>query len=105
VLVAITYHFLNAEGFQKSYDFQNPGIMHVLLAPYWMAAWLNSRLFTWREPWAVEIIPGVWMGATRFIRYLSQFYVSVLDLTATSPPVGYAKTLHYIKHSVPRSSY
>lgn len=34
----------------------------LLLAPYRAAAWLNSRWWTWGQPAAQEIVPGVWLG-------------------------------------------
>jgi protein-tyrosine phosphatase/membrane-associated phospholipid phosphatase len=34
----------------------------VLLWPYLTGAWLNSRLWTWRQPQPREIVPGLWLS-------------------------------------------
>lgn len=34
----------------------------ILLAPYLTAAWLNSRCWTYGEPVAHELVPGIWLG-------------------------------------------
>jgi protein-tyrosine phosphatase len=37
-------------------------VSRILLAPYFGAAWLNSRWWTRSEPPAQEIVPGLWLG-------------------------------------------
>src|SRR5262249_2137170 len=60
-LVALCYIAVGPEGFQKR------GARHslasaVLLAPYTLFAWINSRLWTWRHRQADSIAEGVSIG-------------------------------------------
>src|SRR5690606_13472240 len=61
-LVGLTYLLFGARGFQKGSDGQLGMAGRWLLAPYLAAAWLNSRLWTWRQPAPVEVRDGVWLG-------------------------------------------
>ena len=58
--------------------------MRSLLEPYLAFAWLNSRLWTYRDRPAVEIASGVWLGRLPFCRGGSSF-ASIVDLTAELP--------------------
>jgi protein-tyrosine phosphatase len=64
-----------------------PPAMVALLAPYLIAAWLNSRWRTRHQPVAQEIARGVWLG--RIPRRAERDALgieSVVDVTAELPP-------------------
>jgi 1-acyl-sn-glycerol-3-phosphate acyltransferase len=62
------------------------GAMRWLLAPYTMAAWLNSRWWTRHEPVAVEISDGVWLGRIPSRSERETLGISsVVDLSAELP--------------------
>ncbi len=63
----------------------------IVLAPYLAAAWLNSRLWTWREAAFVEIADGVHLGRYPDNTVAGCFH-QVIDLTAEfSAPVTRAR--------------
>ena len=53
---------LGAGVFQKRADGRLGLAARWLLAPYLGAAWLNSRLWTWRASQPVAVADGVWLG-------------------------------------------
>jgi protein-tyrosine phosphatase len=60
--------------------------MQWLLAPYTLAAWLNSRWWTRHEPPATEVTDGVWLGRIPTGPALRRSgFLSMLDLTAELP--------------------
>ncbi len=61
-LVAANYALLGAGGFQKRADGRLSPAARWLYAPYLAAAWINSRLWTRRQPAPVEVADGVWLG-------------------------------------------
>jgi protein-tyrosine phosphatase/membrane-associated phospholipid phosphatase len=61
-LVASAYLLIGPAVFAKSDDGRIGPAARVLLAPYLICAWINSRLWTWRDPDPVEVAPGVWLG-------------------------------------------
>jgi protein-tyrosine phosphatase len=69
--------------------------MQCLLAPYTLAAWLNSRWWTRNEPAAVEISDGVWLGRlpSRSDRQAVGI-LSIVDLAAELPlPIDHIEYL------------
>ncbi len=61
-LVALCYAALGAEGFQKRPHGKHSLAVRWLTLPYRIGAWINARLWTWRQPAAVEVAPNVWLG-------------------------------------------
>jgi hypothetical protein len=61
-LVALGYAALGAAVFQKQEDGGLSMAATWLLAPYLLAAWLNSRWWTRRAPRPQRVIDGVWLG-------------------------------------------
>ncbi|SDY22224.1 phosphatase PAP2/dual specificity phosphatase family protein [Lysobacter enzymogenes] len=61
-LVALNYALLGPAGFQKRDDGRLSVAACWLFAPYLLAAWINSRLWTRRAPQPVAIADGVWLG-------------------------------------------
>jgi hypothetical protein len=55
-----------------------------LLAPYLIAAWINSRLWTRADPRPVVIRDGVWLGRTPWPRAAGDF-AEIVDLCAELP--------------------
>jgi protein-tyrosine phosphatase len=85
VIVGLIYLTGRAELFRKS-EGGIPAAPIMLLAPYVLGAWLNSRWHTRREPIAQEIASGVWLGripgrAERDVLGIA----SIVDLTAELP--------------------
>ena len=81
LLVALAYAGLGVAVFQKRGDGRLGMAARWLLAPYLAAAWLNSRLWTWRAPQPVAVVDGVWIGRMPG-RELSPPLQAVLDCCA-----------------------
>lgn len=62
LLVALNYALLGPGGFQKRSDGRLSLAARWLYAPYLMAAWCNSRLWTRRAPSPRAVCDGVWLG-------------------------------------------
>lgn len=78
--VSFAYLGLGKEVFDKSSDGRIGWPSRIVLAPYLIAAWINSRLWTWKDKKAIEIMDGVYVG-----RYPSSLDViefkAIIDLT------------------------
>jgi protein-tyrosine phosphatase/membrane-associated phospholipid phosphatase len=84
LIVALSYAFIGARGFQKGSGGRlSPGA-YGLLAPYLVAAWINSRLWTRRHPLPVEVADGVWIGRVPRGSDVAQF-AAIVDLCAELP--------------------
>ena len=89
-LVAANYAFFGPAGFQKGPDGRMTLAACVLLAPYLAAAWINSRLWTRRQPAPVAVADGVALGRLPD-RAVAAGYSTVIDLCAELPrPPGHA---------------
>jgi len=62
LLVALAYAGLGTATFQKQADGQLSVAARWLLAPYLLAAWINSRLWTRQAPLPVQVVDGIWLG-------------------------------------------
>ncbi|MFT4247018.1 MAG: phosphatase PAP2/dual specificity phosphatase family protein [Pseudomonas sp.] len=62
LLVALAYAGLGPGAFQKRADGRLSTAARWLLAPYLLAAWINSRAWTRRAPAPVAVCDGVWLG-------------------------------------------
>lgn len=60
-LVGFNYAWAGAAGFQK-HGGRHTLAACVLFMPYTLAAWINSRLWTWGHPSPTPVCPGVWLG-------------------------------------------
>lgn len=105
LLVGLNYAVLGTGGFQKGATGRMSGAGQWLFAPYLVATWVNSRLWTRSQPEADEIADDVWLGrfptSAQACRYnavvdlcaelpfysVSRSYVSIpiLDLTVPTP--------------------
>ncbi|AZF08186.1 phosphatase PAP2/dual specificity phosphatase family protein [Pseudomonas sp. R5-89-07] len=83
-LVAANYWLLGAEGFQKRNDGRLTPAARWLYAPYLAAAWINSRLWTWRHPQPDLIVDNVWLGRIP-ARSEQQPFTAIVDLCAELP--------------------
>ncbi|HRH73459.1 MAG TPA: phosphatase PAP2/dual specificity phosphatase family protein [Zoogloea sp.] len=84
-LVALNYALLGPAGFQKRNGRHALGAA-LLLAPYTLGAWLNSRLWTRNSPAPGLIADGVWLGRLPDSRAMrSGGFRALLDLTAELP--------------------
>lgn len=86
-LVAANYTFLGAAGFQKGPDGRMSLAAGVLLAPYLVGAWLNSRAWTRNDPAPVIVDDGVAIGRMPSRRDAAAF-AAVVDLSAELPGQG-----------------
>lgn len=83
LLVASAYAAIGVEAFQKDHTGSLSPAVRWLLAPYLLAAWLNSRWWTRSLPAADAVEPGLWLGRIPTRRELSDSGLkSVVDLTA-----------------------
>ena len=83
-LVALAYGWSGADAFQKDRTARMRPVVRWLAAPYQLAAWINSRLWTWRQTQAVEIAHGIWLGRLPTQRQ-RQAFVAVVDVSAELP--------------------
>ncbi|MGL4438117.1 MAG: phosphatase PAP2 family protein [Bosea sp. (in: a-proteobacteria)] len=79
--VAAAYTVLGSALFMKSESGMIGWPVRIVLAPYLAAAWLNSRLWTWRQPDFVEIADGIHIGRYPDGKSAGQFH-HVIDLAA-----------------------
>jgi hypothetical protein len=83
-IVAANYAFVGAAGFDKAADGRMSAAAAVVLMPYLLGAFLNSRLWTWRDPAPVAIADDVWLGRFLVGRDARQF-ATVVDVAAELP--------------------
>ena len=94
-LVAANYAALGQAGFQKRPNGRMSIAARLLLAPYLLGAYANSRLWTRRDPAPAEVAPGVWIGRIPSRHDLDVgYFVTVLDLAAELPRLGDARRYH-----------
>lgn len=83
VLVTLNYAMFDAAGFQKDAQGRPSFAARWLLMPHRLGAWINSRLWTRREPPAVRIAAGVLLGRMPMTREAKQLGIThVVDLSA-----------------------
>jgi len=83
-MVALNYGVLGAGGFQKGSDGRLSNAACWLLAPYLIAAWINSRFWTWRHPQPDEVCDGVFLGRIPGRGERAPF-AAIVDLCAELP--------------------
>lgn len=88
-LVAINYAWSGVTGFQKRQGRHSLGVA-LLLAPYTLAAWLNSRWWTQRRPAPDCIADDIWLGRLPTAAEMKAGgFTALFDLTAELPaPLG-----------------
>lgn len=80
-LVALNYGFLGVQGFQK-YNGQHSLAARLMMAPYFLGVWINSRVWTRRSPEPSQVADGVWLGRMPSRRDLAaRTYEGVVDVT------------------------
>lgn len=85
-MVAYIYAWSGIDGFQKHNGRQSIAVQ-VLLAPYHLAAWINSRLWTRRQPAPSHITEGVWLGRFPTSAEFSHLgFTALMDLTTELNP-------------------
>jgi len=99
LLVSMSYAFIGARGFQKGSDGRLSIGAFWLLAPYLVAAWINSRIWTRRHPEPSEIVAGVFIGRVP----LRPEAKSVVDLCAELPcrAGGFYRSIPVLDLTVP----
>lgn len=84
LLVALNYLVFGAEGFQKRADGHLSLGAQGLLAPYLLAAWVNSRVWTRQHPHPVQVADNVWLGRIPASGQ-AQPFAAIVDLCAELP--------------------
>lgn len=83
LLVAFNYAVVDAGGFQKRANGRLSAAARWLFAPYLAAAWLNSRLWTRKDPDPDLVLDNVWLGRIPTRRELENSpFTAVFDLCA-----------------------
>ncbi|WP_233233846.1 phosphatase PAP2/dual specificity phosphatase family protein [Bordetella sp. LUAb4] len=99
-MVALAYAGQGVRVFQKQ-DGRMRWPARWALAPYLLAAWVSSRLYTLRVPPYVEVYPGVWIGRAPSTRDLRRGgFTAVVDLAAEFPARPAALRLDYTQVSM-----
>lgn len=83
-MVALNYLLFGAGGFQKQADGRLSPAATVLLAPYLLGAWINSRLWTFRKPAPSQVVEGIDLGRLPAMGDLGG-YAALVDLCAELP--------------------
>lgn len=83
-MVALNYLLFGAGGFQKQADGRLSPAATILLAPYLLGAWVNSRLWTLRQPAPCQVVEGIYLGRLPGTGDLDG-YAAVVDLCAELP--------------------
>lgn len=89
LLVALSYLGFGAYGFQKN---SAPFIMGILFFPFWIFVWINSHIWTIRQPPYRHIINQIWVGRYPFQPPPFQL---IIDLTAELPRIDSFRFLRY----------
>lgn len=84
LMVALNYALLDAAGFQKRIDGRLSPAARWLFAPYVAAAWINSRLWTRKQPQPNEVVDNIWLGRMPDRVQLAPFK-AIVDLCAELP--------------------
>lgn len=94
-MVALAYAAIGPAAFAKTDDGHMPFAARLLFAPYRLAAFVNSRLWTRAEPTRVAVADGVFLG--RFPRAADLAGIAaVVDLTAEFPRPAAAAVWHAV---------
>ena len=94
LLVALAYAAIGAGAFQKGADGHLSVAARWLFAPYLAAAWVNSRLWTWRDHKPVMVADGVFLGRVPTMGELAASpFAGVVDLAAEIDVSAGASTL------------
>jgi len=99
-MVALAYNGQGERIFQKQHG-RMRWPARWALAPYLLAAWVSSRLYTLRVAPYVEVYPGVWLGRAPSTRDLRRGgFTAVVDLAAEFPARRAALRLDYTQVSM-----
>ena len=83
-MVALNYLLFGAGGFQKQANGRLSPAATVLLAPYLLGAWINSRLWTYSQPAPSQVVEGIYLGRLPASKDLEGF-TALIDLCAELP--------------------
>ena len=83
-IVALNYLLFGAGGFQKQASGRLSPAATALLAPYLLGAWINSRLWTYRQPAPSQVVEGIDLGRLPAVGDLDG-YAALVDLCAELP--------------------
>lgn len=94
LMVAANYAVFTAAGFQKDAQGRMSFAARWLLWPHRLGAWINARLWTRREPPAVEVASGVWLGRMPTLHEAQRLGIThLVDLSAELTPPRRLDTL------------
>lgn len=83
-MVALNYLLFGAGGFQKQANGRLSPAAIALFAPYLLGAWINSRLWTYRQPKPSQVVDGIYLGRLPATGDLDGF-AALVDLCAELP--------------------
>ena len=83
-MIALNYLLFGAGGFQKQAGGRLSPATTALLAPYLLGAWINSRLWTYRQPAPSQVVEGIDLGRLPTMGDLDG-YAALVDLCAELP--------------------
>ena len=86
-VVALAYAWSGTAAMQKDGEARMRAAVRWLAAPYQLAAWISSRLWTRRHPQPVHVAQGVWLGRLP-TRHERQRFAAVVDVSAELPLPG-----------------
>jgi hypothetical protein len=85
LMVALCYGAAGARGFQTGANGRPSFAARWLFAPYTLAAFVNSRLWTRKAPDPVEVSDGVWIGRIPVARPRAPRFAGIVDLCPELP--------------------
>jgi len=86
VITALNYGFIGARGFQKQQNGRFTFVVRLLLLPYQLIMWVNSRLWTYRDDKFNLIINNLYLGRIPERNTLiNNHFNTIIDLCAELP--------------------
>jgi len=95
-VVAIIYFLGNPLLFRNNKGRMEEAVL-VLLAPYLLGAWLNSRCWTAKHPEPSEIVSGLWLSRLPSRAVIKQLQpLALIDCCAELPFIAYNQRVLYV---------
>ena len=95
--VAVIY-FLGNPLLFRNYNGRMEEAVLVLLAPYLLGAWLNSRCWTWKHPEPDEIVKGLWLSRLPSRSVIKRLQpVALVDCCAELPVISCGQSVYGVQ--------
>ncbi len=96
IVVAIIYFLGNPLLFRNNKGRMEEAVL-VLLTPYLLGAWLNSRCWTVKHPEPSEIVSGLWLSRLPSRAVIKQLHpLALIDCCAELPFIAYNQRVLYV---------